>query len=464
MADLTATINAVGRTIRDMNIDDIISQETNIVSFALDEILANKPNVNEVVIINRSATKIFAGIITRVHPVRLDGTTFRYECDAGDYTIELDRHKVVESYTNKTIHFIIDDLNTNWLTGLGITITNVENPGPTIKFIQFNYLSVTECLKKLADTVGYDWYIDYDKDIHFFSFETNDAPLELDDTETGFDNLDISEDYSQIRNKIWVRAPFYLSSVYTQATITAGAGQTEFSAKYFPVHSLTVTVNAVPKTVAIEGVEEAGTHDFMLNTKSGLLKVDTIVMAGGELVIMAYKFEIPLLVIVDDPTSIATYGVHEHLIKRPEINNLDWARDDGRVEIRKFKDPITSGSFTSTTHGWRSGQRLHIDLTDRGIDDYYMIRKVNISAIGADSLLYTIEFSTSLVNLTWLMIQLIDRSRLVPEVQSENLQWLEMINETITLSDTVNTTLQTPPHQYGPGGSPQGVYNLSEYS
>lgn len=465
---VVCTINAVTRSIRGMVIEDILTREPNTASFALDESNANKPIEGQEVIITLDGTKIFAGRVTFVKEVKLDGTTWRFEVECIDYQIDLEHHLVVETYTSETVYDIIDDINTDYCSGF--TITNVENPGPTIDQIQFNYLSVGECLTKLADLIGYDWYVDYNKDIHFFPVETNLAPIALEDNGEEFDDLHIETDRTQIRNRIFVRGGWYLSANYTQDTITAGAGQKEFPVRYRP-HSLTVTVDAAGKTVGIENEDLPGGHDFLLNPEEKLLKVDNIVMAGAEAVIMIYKYEVPVNVRVDDtPSQIAlaaidgTDGIIEHRLLDENINNDEWARDVGKQELRQWSNALVTGSFITLYPGFKSGQRLHIDLTDRNIDAYYLIRQVTIEALGGDSLRYTVKFATLLLGFTWLIIKLLDKSREIQVREGEILDQLVVIPEEATATDSTPTTEQsTPNFQYGPGGSPQGVYNESQY-
>ena len=55
----------------------------------------------------------------------------------------------------------------------GVTDTTV------VELIVFNYLTVSEALKKLAITLGdYSWYVDYEKDIHFYANSTQHEPTD----------------------------------------------------------------------------------------------------------------------------------------------------------------------------------------------------------------------------------------------------------------------------------------------
>ncbi len=457
-----------------VNISDLLTKEINTCTFEIYGTYANKPLAGQEVIIKKGGVKLFHGRITAIEAEKLAGNEFVFFVECSDWQIDLDKKLVIETFEGQTLYYIVDFINTKYCAGF--TVNNVANPGATINRIQFNYALVSECFEQLADQTGLDWYVDYDKDIHFFVFDENAAPIALEDNGTEFYDLIITPDYTQIVNKIWAQGGFYKSSEYTQNTITAAAGQKDFDIKYKP-HDISVTVDAAPKTIGIQFVDdEDGTFDFLVNYNEKNLKADSTSyptgLTGGEAVIMKYKYEIPILAVVEDIGSQSDLkdvqggdGIREKYIVDQNIETLDQARERGLAELDMYSEPLIEGSFSSLQDGWKSGQRLHVDLTDRDIDAYYMIREVNIEAIGGDQYIYHITFATYLQGFNWLLIKLIDG--LTPKVTRSDviIDQIIPIAETITPSDGVpSTTLITPPYQYGAGGVPQGVYNESEYA
>ncbi len=467
---LVVKINSVAKNTSALIISDLLTKEANTCSFNFDETYGNRPSEGQEVEVVKDGTKIFEGRITSIQSDKLSGNDFTFMIECTDWQVDLDDKMAVQTYESKTLYFIVNDLVSRYCTGF--TVTNVENPGATLDRIQFNYQYISECFQQLADQTGYDWYVDYDKDIHFFPIETNDAPSELLDNGTNFDQLIITPDNTQIANKIWVRGGDYLSNAYPQDPITAVAGQTEFPIRYFP-HEITVEVDSVAKTVGIEFVDDAGGHDFLLNYNEKLLKIDTITMTGGEIIDIEYKYETPILALVQSTQSqiilIAAHGggdgVKEKYIKDDKIKTLEQAEEVGQGELLKFAFQLVEGSFTSYNSGWRSGQRLHIDLTDRNIDEYYMIREVTIEAIGGHELIYHVTFATLKQGFTWLLIKILDELKKGEIRTDEILYELAVIDTAVAItSDTPTIEQYTPPFEYGPGGSPQGVYNESQYS
>jgi len=85
------------------------------------------------------------------------------------------------------------------------TTDNVAD-GPTINEIAFDYVQVSDAITKIAGVCGYEWYIDYDKDLHFFFKTDFPAPFQLDDNQADYKDLVINKNISQIRNRIFVKS------------------------------------------------------------------------------------------------------------------------------------------------------------------------------------------------------------------------------------------------------------------
>jgi len=84
--------------------------------------------------------------------------------------------------------------------------TNNVADGPVISKIAFNYVQVSDAITRIAEMCGYEWYVDYDKDIHFFFKTDFPAPFQLDDDQANYKDLMISKDISQIRNRIYIKS------------------------------------------------------------------------------------------------------------------------------------------------------------------------------------------------------------------------------------------------------------------
>ncbi|MBA4406966.1 hypothetical protein C0389_06800 [bacterium] len=447
-------INGVITDIYDLVIDDILTNEVNTCSFSVIGDYTNKPIEGTAVEVWYQNVKIFAGRIKTVSSHKLNNTNFEFYCICSDYTCDLDKRLVVESYEEQTLNYIVNDIISKYTTGF--TTNNVDTASPIIDYIAFNYETTQECFRRIAEATAYDWYVDEAKDIHFFSIDSpiNNAPIELLDNGTEFDGLQISVDKTQIKNRVIVRGGYYLSNEYTQ-TIVADGQQTEFLFAYYP-HDTTVKVNTVSKTIGIENIDAEGTHDFLMNYSEKTLKNDTLAkLSAGDILEMKYKFEIPVLCQVDDIASqnaiIAIEsgdGIFEFLITDENLVTIESARERGNAELKLYANVLVNGTFTSHYNGWKSGQRLHIKLTDRNIDAYYLIKKVTTQGIGGDQMIYIIEFATLLLGFTWLLLKLIAKINKVEVRTDEVLNKLYVVPESVSLTDTVTATLFTPPYKW----------------
>jgi len=150
-------------------------------------------------------TTQYGGVITEITQTR-QGTVIIYKCRCKDYSQWLNKQLVTERYTNEYAHDIIDDLITTYTTD-GFTTTNVEGAAAKIKSIAFNEIPIGDCLDKLCQILNYYWYVDSEKDIHFFAKNQEAAAFNLTDTSANFilDSLEIRDDLSQLRNKVKVR-------------------------------------------------------------------------------------------------------------------------------------------------------------------------------------------------------------------------------------------------------------------
>jgi hypothetical protein len=136
------------------------------------------------VYLDTTSQTLFGGLITNLEISTLAPGNYKYTIDCTDYQRLLDRKLVKETYADLTlVSAIITDLVTNWTdAAIGFTTAGVSASFPIIGEIKFNYRTVSDCLRELAESMGYEWYVDENKDIHFFGKSTLFAPYEITNT------------------------------------------------------------------------------------------------------------------------------------------------------------------------------------------------------------------------------------------------------------------------------------------
>jgi hypothetical protein len=430
-------INGIDRTTDIENrtpvVNDILNDQINSLDLTLIDRSGNgfPSNDQEIIITLPSGQKEFGGYIEKNVKQKSGNGVVMVQLHCVDYTRLLDRNLVHKSYESMTDKEIIEDVVATYCSGLGITTTNVIESA-TIDQISFNYIQPSQVFRKLADLTGNNWYIDYDKDVHFFPQTTNPAPFNITDTSTNYKELSISNDNSQLKNRIYVRGGTKLSDFTTYSFKGDGA------ARKFPLpdkpHDNTVTVNGVSKTLGIKNVNLTG-FDFYLNFEEKYLEQDSgaVVLGTADTVVLTYKYDIPILVAQENTASILANGVHEFAIFDKTIATTDAARDRAIAELTDYATGIIEGSFTTIETGFISGQYITINLTEYGINAEYIVQKVIARSLGAGSYEYAVSIaSAKTMGIIRFLIELLEANRNLIELDDQ-----EVVDELFSISDAL---------------------------
>ena len=451
-------LNKTEKTVGNFQKQDLLTSQIDSCSFGYEDIDGGyKPEKGDEVFWfyreeeTDTPVKIFSGRIESAPQELINEAIkkYRYNVRCVDYSADLNKRMVVESYTNKTCAYIINDLINNYATDFS---THNVQTGFTVNFISWNYKPISECIKELCDLSGglYDYYVDEDRDIHFFQKETNDAPYELNETtETGamYHALNIEIDKSQLRNRVFVRGGYYLSNNFTQEIVADGE-QKEFLLAYPPRTAaggaIEVYVNDVQKTLGTDFLHISG-YDFVVNYVEKLIKnLDLAALSAGDVLKVIYRYDVPILVRNDDEASQADVrlieggnGVYEmQPIVDASISTLEQARVRAAAELLKYSVPIVSGDFITNKYGYRSGQYLTINLPSRGINDIYMIVEVITYTVG-NMMEYQVFFASKRSKgLTELLVELIDKKNEIITREDEVLQELCKVSDSVGITET----------------------------
>ena len=125
-----------------------------------------------------------------------------YHLSCIDYTRALNRRKVMHSYGTQSVTAIVLDLMASRIAE-GFTTRHVAPNLPPVA-IDFTFEEMNRALTRLANRIGAYWYIDYEKDLHFFLEEPGDAPAPLVPGGEPFADLTFDTDLSQVRTRVLV--------------------------------------------------------------------------------------------------------------------------------------------------------------------------------------------------------------------------------------------------------------------
>jgi hypothetical protein len=431
-------INAVDRTAdviaQSVVVEDILNDQQNTCSFKLINLSGGTiPDTDQEVIITMAdASILFGGYVTSVNMANKGIGTVEYEITCADYTRLLDRNLAHKTYENMTDLAIIQDLVSTYCLGSGITTTNAI-VGVTISQISFNYIQLSQAMRRICELTGRSWYIDYSKDIHYFPSTTTAAPFNITDSvSTEYNSLHLKQDASQLRNRVYVRGGTYLSDYVTYSS--KGDGVKKQFVMPDKAHSVTATVNGVSKTIGIKNVDTSG-YDWYLNYQEKYIEQDTgaSVLTSSDTLIVTYKYDIPVLVAVESPTSIAESGQREFAIFDKTIATTQAARDRASAELTDYANSLVDGQFTTHTAGFKSGQYLTVTLAAYGINSSYLITRVTSRSLGAGTYVYQVTLaSAKTMGIIKFLIELLEANRNLVELDPN-----EVVDELFTCTDSL---------------------------
>ena len=433
---------------------------------------------------------LFGGYISRIMPEETgEGQLFSYAVEASDYSYILNNKIAKRAYTNQTLADIVGDLMSTYVdASYGFTVTNVAT-GPTIDSITFDHISTRKCLHKLQKLTGYVWWVDYEKNLFFQLPSADAAPEQITDSTSNFQDISISYDTSQVRNAVTViGSDEGEQSATTVVETFTGDGETrawELDDKPSSISS--IKINGVSKQFSLD-LNERDTDVFVYSFSGQSFRLtDAQTTPAGptpgpaDSIVITYYPRIPIIVEKEDTDSIAFFaakdggdGVYEHTVKEASITSKATASVRALQELDEFAMPLVNGQFstrTSLLSGgsiFAPGQYLTVNLPtyDIDTDSAFLIQEVNVTMeenSGTTEYIYRVRFGGKLTGVREFLESLASETAEVQNVTE--ILTLEKLSDAFELEDQAPThEIFTPPFQYGPAGSPQGRWNLSEWS
>lgn len=438
-ATYNVTINSVDRTAdviaNTLVIDDVLNDQQNTCAFEFMDLTGNgmPEGDQEIVITLNDGSKMFGGYIADVTISKLQTGLPQASVTCIDYARLLDSFLVHKTYQDMTDAAIFQAIVDTYCVGFGITTDNVVS-GVTISQVSFNYIQPSQAFRRICDATGRNWYIDYDKDVHYFPINQSNTPFDIDSSETGYFNLSISKDSSQIKNRVYVRGGTKLSEFTTYSEKGDGI-KTKFVLPDKP-HEVTLTVNGVSKSIGIKNVNLTG-YDWYLNFQEKYLEQDTggAVLTSTDTLVVTYKYDIPILVALENSASILEHGTKEFAIFDKSITTTDAARDRAQAELTDYASRVIEGSFDTYEPGFFSGQTIHITLTDYDIDDDYIVTRVNATSFGAGNYVYKVSLaSAKTMGIIRFLIEILESNKNLIDLDDD-----EVVDELFTLTDSLLT-------------------------
>lgn len=446
------TTSVVANTLRKT---DSLNQQVDQLDFRIRKYgkLTYVPALGDEVVVTRNGARIFGGVIVRITENVSAANILTYKVECADFSQFLKRQLVTERYESTTVGAIIADLVANY-TSDGFTTANVVG-GQAIASFAFNRLSVADCLQKLADAISYVWYVDYEKDIHFFPKNTEIGPA-LTDTSGNFihDSLEIVEDLTQVRNSVLVQGG-EAESQNTRTEFFDGDGTKDQFALANKFASLpTVTVGGSPQTVGVEFLDDDASYDCMWNFNEKYLRFTSghAPAAGTRNIEVEGIYLYPIVVSVPVPSSITQFGTYEYAITDRSIGSQAEAIARALAELTVYQNQLYEGSFRTYADGFRSGQVISISSAKRARDISVLIQGVTATMRDplGESFEYEVRFATlrSIGIIEYLQNQLRSKEVIVDDDETL-LSFYPMEDEMAAADELAAPTTSNGPYKWG---------------
>lgn len=446
---ITITIGGVDRTtlvrFGSLQKRDQLNQTVDTLDFQIDYHAGQtyRPETNAEVILMDGATKVFGGKIHAVAKSDADHGVVRYQVKCKDYAYDLDRVLVNEEYNNETVNDIIADIaaTISAETGITFTTTNVACTLTIIK-VAFSRVTVTEALQRLASITGFSWYLDYDRDIHFFEKNTEPAPFNLADGDGNFitESLQITNDLSQIRNRVNIKGGEIEGESRTE-TFNGDGVKKQFKLSNKFAHLPTVVVGGVGKTVGVDFIDNEDDFDCFWDYNQQYIRFkDTTIPGSGTNNISVTGIPLYNLVVqVSDSASITELGIFEFAKTEKTLLSREEAVLYAKAQLQAYAQGVVEGSFQTYTSGLRSGQKITVNSTLFDVSEDFLIQRVTYKMLTPNQGIWSVELATlKTLGIIELLIQMLrQEGALVGDEGEIVIEKTEFPEENMTLGDVI---------------------------
>jgi len=289
---------------------------------------------------------------------------------------------------------------TNHLDGEGITVANVAT-GPTIDRAPFSFRPVSQAFDELAEQIGYSWWIDEDKDLHFVPRGTDVASLSFTPTSRDFIRLSKKRTLEKYYNTVTQIGGTSSTNTLTETLIGDGTRRVfnvAFKVDSKPSSIVAAGVTILASEIGIKGLDTGkkwywGRGDAEIEQDSS-----ETVLSNVETVVIQYKGQFPVIAIaVDNPeiatraaASAGTSGRYETVLVDRSLDDLSIAVDKAIGYLRRFGTVPEEIKFTTRNQTLRPGQLMSIELPELAINGQYLIDSINYSDFGDDTFIYSV--------------------------------------------------------------------------
>ena len=225
------------------------------------------------------------------------------------------------------------------------------------------------------------------------------------------------------------------------------------------------------KTVGIEFLVDEATVDYVSNFNEKSIKAtdSEATLTTDGIIKFQYNEMFNVLVQAQDNASITSMtnliggdGIFEgDPIVDSSIKTLTEGQDRSKAQLTKYSNALINASFTTDKHGLRAGQTLNIIDSNRSLNSNFLIQTMTRQIRNSDYSVFSIQCSSTLFGIVELFQKLLDKN--ITDSENEDVETLENVDETISISDASSSSLDDPTKTWGVDAN-NGIWSQFQWS
>jgi len=345
------------------------------------------------IIFAEDGTNIFAGIIDEIEIFEKTPNYLILKLKCEDYSKLTKKRLITYTDTNKKAGEVIEDGIMPILAEEGVATGTIQD-GVTLTKTVFNYIYANQALDKIKELTGFNWEINYDKELSFYARDTYISPWTLNNSvqHTKFSLVKNKENY---RNTQYTRGGRGTTSFANPETPSPSPdGSVKNFVTRFPVASKpTIYVNdvAVPSAdIGVNGFDTGKKWYYSFSSNVIAQDFEEEPLAALDTIKIEYTGLYPILVVKENTDEInrvkaletGTSGKYESIIQESNLDTRQQAAEYTEKILERYAKINSYIEFETTVTGLKVGQLLTVDKTLYGItSETFLIESIKTELV-----------------------------------------------------------------------------------
>jgi hypothetical protein len=309
---------------------------------------------------------------------KTDADRFMYRIVAETFTIDSPEAGRPDEIIKTLIRKYAPEYTTNYVN---VPITKIDT------VLQFKYELLFNCIAKVAELVNWHWYVDNQKNVHFFEKDEGLNPIVFDSRVNMLrGSLKVETDMREPINRVWILGSKYTSPNFFDEYFVGDGQNRLFKLASIPNYT-EIYVDGVKQKELLENNDDGSAH-FLTNKKEKYARVPDYQPppAVGANIKIRYRPTIEVIDYFEDPGSVQKYGLFERAVKNRDLTDRILARKYGRTFLKSLAEKRRIATFSTRETSVNVGQRIRLVAPILGVDGEWLVTNISTSLSPSDTI------------------------------------------------------------------------------